>query len=810
VDRPRFAQIAVNAGHPARTAFTYAVPEGMSVSAGQAVFVPFGQRVLQGIVLALSSESDVPETRPIGAIADAEPVLDSAHIALARWMADYYLAPLWDCVAPCLPPGYGQKPVTMVSPVEVPPLLPVDPKDHKILAYIAANGQVTLDELQERVHGITRARLMRLQKAGHLTIAQGLVRPAGHARFERRLALLRDANEALAHADELATKTPRSIEARLLRLLAEQFDVSLTSARGTGAGPRHVQKLAAEEWLRPYEARVERDSLAERIFLTRPDLVLTEEQETAAAVIASATGVYLLHGVTGSGKTEVYLDLVRRAIEAERGAIVLVPEISLTPQAIRRYGERFGETLAVIHSGLSTGERFDQWDRIRRGGAHLVVGSRSALFAPVPNLGLVVIDEEHEWTYKQEDPPPRYHARETAEELCRLTGATLVLGSATPDVVTCHRSEQGQLRRVELRTRIAPGPGGGTAVGQMPNVTIVDMREELKVGNRSIFSFPLRRAIRSALAAGEQSILFVNRKGSARFMLCRDCGHVPQCPACELTMGLDSPNLNVPALRCHHCGRTRRLGAVCPKCHGTRYRPFGIGTQKVEVLAREEFPGARVARWDSDVARPKGSHERMVEALEAGQIDILVGTQMLAKGLDLPQMMVVGVVDADVGLSLPDYHSHERTFQLLSQVAGRAGRRDRAGTVIIQTYEPEVAPIQCAANHDYRAFYEHEIAHRRRAGYPPFSRLVRLTFQHRLKDHGLAEASRIAAELRTRRDAAGRADPDILGPSPAYIPRLRGHYRWQILMRGRNPAALLSASRLGEGWAIDVDPASLL
>lgn len=805
-----FAEVAVNAGHPARAAFTYSVPEGMAVAVGQAVFVPFGQRILQGVVLSLTGESTVPGTRPISAVASDAPVLSETHAALVRWMSDYYLAPLWDCVATCLPPGYGQKPVTMVSPVEVPPLLPVDPRDHKILAYIAAHGRVPLDELQEAVGGITRARLQRLQDAGHLSVAEGLLRPSARAKLQRRLGLSRSGEDALARAAELEVGAPRSVAARVLRLLAADGDAPLAAAREAGATPRHIQALVEEGWVKEYTARVERHPLAGRIFPPKPAPRLTAEQELAVQAIAAKPGVYLLHGVTGSGKTEVYMELVERALAAGKGAIILVPEISLTPQAVRRYGERFGNTLAVVHSALGIGERFDQWEAIRNGDLHLVVGSRSALFAPVPELGLVVIDEEHEWTYKQVDPAPRYHARETARELCRLAGATLVLGSATPDVVTYHDSERGVIGRVELESRVAPGVDGDAGVGQMPTITVVDMREELKSGNRSVFSFALRRAIRGALAAGEQSILFVNRRGAARFLLCRDCGYVPQCPSCEIVMGLDEHARATPQLRCHHCGRSRRLEEHCPRCHGPRYRPFGVGTQRIETFARQEFPGARVARWDSDVAGRKGSHERMVEALESREIDILVGTQMLAKGLDLPQMMVVGVVDADVGLSLPDYHAHERSFQLLSQVAGRAGRRDRPGTVIIQTYEPEAAPIQCAAAGDFRALYEHEIAHRRRAGYPPFMRLVRLIYQHRNHEHGLEEASRVATDLRTRRDAAGRAEPDILGPSLAFIPRIRGRTRWQLLLRGRNPVTLLAPTTLGEGWSIDVDPASLL
>ncbi|MGI8926800.1 MAG: replication restart helicase PriA [Tepidiformaceae bacterium] len=806
----RYAEVAVNSGQPAREPFTYAIPEGMSLEAGQAVFVPFGPRVLQGIVLALSDQTGLQSVRPIDAVADASPVLDEPHIALARWLSATYLAPLWDCVSACLPSGYGQKPVTMVSPVEVPPLLPVYPGDQKVLQAIVARGQMTIEALREATGPLAMARLQRLQSEGYLTVAQGLARPGAQPRMERRIALSRPAGEAAARAAELGATNPRSVDARVLRLLAAEGEVPLSWAREAGAQAGHIRRLAVEGWLRDYEARVQRSPLQGHEFAQRPPLVLTGEQEVAAAAIAAAEGTYLLQGVTGSGKTEVYLDLVRRALEAGRGAILLVPEIALTPQAIRRYGERFGETLTVLHSGLSAGELYDQWYRIQRGESRLVLGSRSALFAPVRNLGLVVLDEEHEWSYKQADPQPRYHAREAAEELCRRTHATLVLGSATPDIVTYHRAEVGYVTRVELRERVSPGEDGSTRQGEMPLISVVDMREELKGGNRGVFSLPLRRALLSALRAGEQSILFVNRRGSARFMLCRDCGHLPLCPSCEVAMGLDLSDPHHPRVSCHACGRGRRLEDRCPKCDGGRYRPFGVGTQRIEQEARLAFPGARIARWDSDIASKKGSHERIVNALEAREIDVLVGTQMLAKGLDLPGMTVVGVVDADVGLSLPDYHAQERTFQLLSQVAGRAGRRDRAGRVYIQTYDPEAPPIQCAAQSDYRAFYDYEIAHRRRAGYPPFARLARLVYHSTNREHGLQEASRVAADLRLRRDAAGRAEPDVLGPTPAYIARVRGQYRWQLLLRGKEPGSLVARVRLGQGWSVDIDPASLL
>lgn len=799
----------MNAAQPARTPFTYSVPEGMRAVPGQAVFVPFGQRILQGIVLEILEQTTLEAVRPIAAVADPEPIVDKAHLELARWMSAEYLAPLWDCVACCLPSGYGQKAVTVVSPVDIPPLLPIYPKDRRILQFVAEHGRVTVDALKEAVGDVSQTTLQRLQQSGHLTVAQGLARPTGRPRFERRVALTGKPLDAELHAKQLAQKRPNSIPARILAHLAVHTDCPLTEIRDLGATRAHLAKLSEDGWLREYQQQLERDPLSEYRFTPKPPPRLSADQQ-AAADAAWAARVSLLHGVTGAGKTEVYLELVRRALEAGGSAIVLVPEISLTPQAIRRYGERFGETLTVLHSQLSTGELFDQWFRIQRGEARLVVGSRSAVFAPAHNLKLVVLDEEHEWSYKQADPQPRYHARDAAERLCSLTGARLVLGSATPDLLTYHRSEVGAIKRIDLTQRLAPTADGGTTEGAMPTVQVVDMREELREGNRSVFSRALRRAVHLALQAGEQSILFVNRRGSARFVLCRDCGFLPLCASCEVSMSLDLSTPVHPLLRCHHCGRQRRLEDRCPKCHSARYRPFGVGTQRIEQEARSAFPSARVARWDSDVSRQKGSHERMVRALEAREVDILVGTQMLAKGLDLPEMTVVGVVDADVGLSLPDFHAHERTFQLLSQVAGRAGRRDKPGWVYIQTYEPEAPPILAAAHHDYRAFYEEEIAHRRRAGYPPFTRIVRMVHRDSNAERGLEEASRVAAELRVKRDAAGRAEPDILGPTQAYIARLRGEYRWQVLLRGRSPAALLADVRLGERWHVDVDPASLL
>lgn len=806
----RLVDVAVNSGQPAMQPFTYRLPDGMSVSAGQPVFVPFGPKVLQGVVLGSATEAPNTSVREVQAAADDEALLDEVHIALARWMSETYLAPLWDCVAVCLPRGYGQKPVTMVAPVDIPPLYPVPPAEQRILKHLGEHGRTTLEHLREAVGIVPADRLRRLQEAGYLTVAQGLARPRGLARFERRVRLLKTQEEARAHATELRSTTPRSVDAKLLAALSKNPDLQLGEARRLGVTPRHIERLATEGWIEETSVRVERDPMRQYEFVHKQAVELSHEQQQVVEMVWSEGGAHLLHGVTGAGKTEVYMELASRTLEQGGGVIVLVPEISLTPQAIRRYGERFGEAVTVIHSQLGDGELFDTWGRIHEGRARLVLGSRSALFAPVGQLGLIVIDEEHEPSFKQSDPSPRYHARAAAEQLAKLSGARLVMGSATPDIATYHRATQGELRLQTLEQRLSPTGEGGAEVATAPRIEIVDMRDELAAGNRHMFSRMLVESVSQAVRNREQAILFVNRRGSARFILCRDCGFVAECPTCGVAMSLQEDSGSLPRLACHHCGRSRKLDPACPKCGSPKFRPFGVGTQRVEAETRRAFPTARIARWDGQSAAHKGAHEELVGRLERHEIDIVVGTQVLAKGLDLPSLSVVGVVDADVGLHLPTYLAPERTFQLLSQVVGRAGRRQKQGLGVIQTYAPTSTALQATATGDYRGFYEDELAHRRRAGYPPFARLVRLTFHHANEEHGLQEASKLAAELRLRRDAAGRADPDILGPSPAYIRRLRGEYRWNILLRGREPSRLLAGVRAGQRWTVDVDPVNLL
>jgi len=541
--------------------------------------------------------------------------------------------------------------------------------------------------------------------------------------------------------------------------------------------------------------------------------------------------VALLHGVTGSGKTELYLRAVQATLAAGRRAIVLVPEISLTPQTVRRFEARFPGRIAVMHSQLTMGQRYDVWDRVRRGEADVVIGARLALFAPISRLGLIVLDEAHDGSYKQSEPIPlpAYHARDAAIELGRLAGAAVLLGTATPSLETYYRARQGAYHLLELPRRILPprasapdqaSNGHATETAELPPVRIVDLRQELRAGNRSILSRALQEALRQTLDAGEQAIIFLNRRGAATFVLCRDCGHVLLCPRCDLPLTFHRtirPRQGTPPsgqgspsglLVCHHCNRREPTPSNCPACGSSRIRYFGLGTERVEETLRQLFPGARLLRWDRDTATGF-DHERFLQAFIDHRADLLVGTQMIAKGLDLPLVTLVGVASADTALNLPDFRAAERTFQLLTQVAGRAGRSHRGGRVIVQTYNPEHYAVQAAARHDYDAFFERELAYRLRLDYPPFSRLIALRFSHGDPRRCQAEASRLGrwldAEIRRRGLSA-----ELIGPAPCFFSRIQGQYRWQIVIRAPEPAALLRDVALPRGWTVDVDPITLL
>jgi len=539
---------------------------------------------------------------------------------------------------------------------------------------------------------------------------------------------------------------------------------------------------------------------------------------------------FLLHGVTGSGKTEIYLKAVETTLHLGKQAIILVPEIALTPQTVQRFLARFPGQVGLVHSQLSVGERYDTWRRARQGALSVVVGPRSALFTPFPKLGLIVVDECHDDSYYQSEPP-FYHARQVAVEYARLANAVCLLGSATPDVTSAYMAEKGRWRLLSLPARILAHQEtvqrhvqriGRTSryrpleslaqTVDLPPVRLVDMRQELQSGNRSIFSQALQEGIAHVLEQEQQVILFLNRRGTATYVFCRDCGYVLKCPRCEMPLTYHSAVEGRPDavyLLCHYCGYQRQMPATCPNCKSRRIRQYGMGTERVEAEVQALFPRARTLRWDAETTRKKGAHEVILGHFIAGRADVLVGTQMLAKGLDLPLVTLVGVVLADVGLSLPDYRASERVFQVLTQVAGRAGRSPLGGEVILQTFQPEHYAIQAAARHSYQDFYRQEMVYRRQLGYPPFTRIARLEYRHSRQETAESTARQMADQLRRWIEAEGRRGTDIIGPAPCFFSRLGGQSRWQIVLRGPDPASLLRARNLGD-WRVEIEPPSLL
>jgi primosomal protein N' (replication factor Y) len=840
-----YVEVAVNAGLPHRQTFSYAVPPEMDLQPGDAIFVPFGRRFLQGIVMQVVDIPFFPDPKPVDARIPAasgdtsRPIVSKERVDLTRWVADYYLAPLFASVALALPPGFERRPQTFYESLLDSDEIerhPLPPRQRLVLAHIAAAGRLEAREIEREVKekGVGTA-LSQLNQRGLVRRTYGLERPSVRAKSVRYVELIAPGEVADAAADEFAAKRQSRL-AKVLHLLLDEGPVMPFSELRVRAGVTvaDLRPLAEARLIDVRNETIERDPLAGRSYeaLTAPPL--TDEQRGAydaieAAMNGGRSQSFLLHGVTGSGKTEVYLAALDHAVASGKRGIVLVPEIALTPQTIRRFAERFPGQVAVLHSGLSQGELFDQWHGIRDGRYAVVVGSRSAIYAPQPDLGLIVIDEEHEWTYKQHDPAPRYHARDVAEKLAELTSAVLVMGSATPDVVTYQQAIWGRHTLLELKQRVRPvhdATGRTTRVmtsAVLPPVDVVDMRDELKTGNRSIFSRSLQLGLHQALANGEQAILFLNRRGSAGFMQCRDCGFVPQCSACAIAMGFHrrparaswGAGGDVDRLVCHQCNRSRRPFDKCPMCGSPRLRPMGLGVEAVEEAVHEMFPSARTLRWDRDVTSGRHAHEEILSSFVEGRADVLVGTQMVAKGLDLPAVTIVGVISADVGLHIPDFRSAERTFQLLTQVSGRAGRAStgedgpQPGRVVVQTYTPDNYAVIAAAQHDYEAFFEQEVQLRREQAYPPFVRLTRLVYAHTNPEYGQQQAERLARQLKGDIASKGLPGFEVMGPAPPHIPKWHGRYRWQINLRAPDPAELLRDVTLQEGWVLDIDPASL-
>jgi primosomal protein N' (replication factor Y) len=732
--------------------FDYLIPDEIGdVGVGSCVLVPFGGRPVVGYVISTGDTSEHGRLLPLTALLGG-PYFTETGADTAQWIASEYVSPLSDAVRLFAPPG-GTPRVRRV------------PRD--------ADEQSAVEwQLVGPKTGPVDDRWVLLGPVG------AEFEPRAGARVQR--AILDSVRQGPMRAAELSAQLGAVSSA--LRRLADVGAIRIESRR------RYREAQVSE---RP---------------LNRPH-TLTEGQATALGAIRDALSersgsVILLDGVTGSGKTEVYLQAIERVIELGRTACVLVPEISLTPQTVGRFRARFGTDVAVLHSRLSAGERFDQWELVREGEARIVVGARSALFAPMAELGLIVIDEEHEPSYKQ-GSAPRYHARDVAAHMAALCGATLVLGSASPSMEARSRCDKGQWSRVELPQR-ATG-------GVLPAVKVVDMTMEFASGHRSMFSRELTGALAQVVREQRKAVLFLNRRGFASFLLCRECGFVPECDSCSTSLTYHDVGSR---LQCHHCGSTRPIPPTCPSCGSPYLRQFGVGTQRVETELRSLFPDLAVVRMDADTTKGRGGHEAALSQFEAHESGVLLGTQMIAKGLDYPEVTLVGVIAADTSLWLPDFRAGERTYQLLEQVAGRAGRGSAPGRVVFQTYAPDHPAIRAAASHDPSVFYGPENLERKAAGLPPHGRIANVLVWGRERTAVAAHAASIGGRLETM-----AADLDVLGPSPAPLERLKGMWRWHLLVKGALdapiPAVLSAALKAiprcdGVSVAVDVDPVSLL
>ena len=829
-----YAQIVVNV--PAVSGiFDYSIPEALvgKIGVGHLVIAPFGKQTVQGVIFRFIVQPSVPEVKEIIELVDPAPVMTQAQIALAEAMAESTLSSLASIVSLFLPAGLSQEADVMFR------LRTVDggPQIVEGGQQASVHGQVEkrlIDLLNER--GTLRGRQIdaHFRKVDWRRTASYLVRkgvlesqsvlPPARVRSKYiKTAQLAAPPEIVDAAMEDLGKTESTLRRRkkalqFLMQVKDAVNVSWVYAE-SGSNLADLQELEERGLIRLFETEIFRDPLEKTStqvdkYIGKQVEQLTSEQHFVLTEITNAiTSLDTLHpillqGVTGSGKTEIYLRATEEVIKRGKQTIILVPEIALTPQTVHRFLSRFPGQVGLVHSKLSEGERYDTWRRARAGSLKVMIGARSALFSPLPNIGLVVVDECHDSSYYQADPP-FYHAVTAAQIYARLAGAVCILGSATPTVVQRFQANESG-NGIAVRSKYLELPRRIFEVG-LPPVQVVDMRDELKAGQRGIFSRFLLRELESTLERGEQAILFLNRRGTATYIFCRDCGHVLRCPNCDtpLTLHIEEKE----RLLCHHCGYERGKPHTCPSCGGRQIREYGLGSERVESEVKTLLPQTRTLRWDWETTREKHSHEMILTHFAAHRADVLIGTQMLAKGLDLPLVTLVGIVLADVGLYLPDPFAGERVFQVLTQVAGRAGRSERGGKVVLQTFDPANQVIRSAARHDVNGFYEYELEQRKRLGYPPFSRLVRLEFRHHDSIVARAEAQKLASKLGEVLVSRNWKQTTMIGPVPSFFAKIGGYYRWQIVLRGPDSVSVLKEDTLARrlvDWRVEVDPISLL
>ena len=766
--------------------YSYLVPESLAAAVpGVRVMVPFGRgnKESEGLILARVQEPKLPGSKAIRQILDPEPVLDKAGIDLALWMRGRYFCTVFEAVKTILPAGlwYGLREIwsLAMAPEAARSAAVGIPGAWQVLDLLEKQGgKADIRVLRDALGDGAEKPLKAMKKAEILTCETDAKRKISD-KSHRIVELAVNTEDAYALTEPKRRSAPARYEVVNFLATAGRTPAAEVSYY-TGASSRTLktmEKAGLIAFSEEEELRVPSLDDVE----PGPEIVLNEEQQRAfeeilGRVQAAKPSVTLLHGVTGSGKTQVYLRLVQETLALGKTAMVLVPEIVLTPQMMRKFSSYFGSRVAMLHSSLKMTERYDQWKRIRRGEVDVVLGTRSALFAPLKNLGLIIMDEEQEGSYQSENVP-RYDAREVAKYLCVREKAALVFGSATPTVETAWAAEQGSYQKALLRRRYNENA--------LPEVLIADLRQEILNGNPGLISTPLRQELEKNLAAGEQSILFLNRRGSSRMLLCGECGYVPQCPRCSTAMTYHSAN---GRLMCHYCGHSEPAADTCPECGGWM-KHVGAGTQKVEEELRELFPEAGILRMDADTTA--GGHEEILQTFERERVPILLGTQMVAKGLDFENVTLVGVLSADISLYVDNYRAAERTFSLLTQVVGRAGRGGKTGRAVIQTYTPGNDVIRCAARQDYDAFYESEIRMRRLRRYPPFADLFTVTVSGTEEGRVLRAAVSVRETLRQlcRRPELAAGEPEVLGPAPAPVVKVNNRFRYRCTLVGKNDKA---------------------
>lgn len=827
-----FVDVSINIAQIDKS-YSYRVPSELEgqLKPGSLVLVPFGKRVAQGVVLANQEVPAVEDLKDVIALLSEEQVLTPQQLELAHWLSIATMAPMGACVGLMIPVGLSQRADVLYTLRDIEPtddmIEAFSPIQKRLLGLLKKRGPLRGAQLSHAMPKTDWQRAMaKLRFGGYVKSENVLPPPRVTSKTVRSAALSVPAETISGIAPQslgatAATQTRRM--AVLERLAADPMpmDFSWIYAQ-TGANYADLTLLADQGWIHFNETEVWRDPLVDYDVPDACAPALTADQQAVWDTIRPQLSdkrakPFLLHGVTSSGKTEIYTRAVQNVLERGKQALVLVPEIAMTPLTVRRFMARFPNQVGIYHSKLSDGERYDTWRRAKRGDLKVIIGSRSALFMPLAALGLIVIDECDNDSYDETTRLPFYHAVETAEAYARIADARLILGSATPRVTQYYKAEKGDWQLLRLPRRVpahleyktTPAPESVSLPATaplMPAVHIVDMRQELMDGNRKPLSRALQQALTQTLNDGQQAILFLNRKGTATYVFCRNCGFVLRCPRDDVPLTFHRSR---KALVCHHCDYSRRMPKTCPSCGSNQIRQLGMGTEQLEDYVKETFPQARVLRWDVETTREKGAHDLILSHFSAHRADILIGTQMLAKGLDFPKVTLVGIVLAELGLNLPDFRAGERVFQLLTQVAGRAGRGPFGGRVILQSYQPESNVIQLAAQHNFEGFYRQELAYRRKLNYPPFSHLTRLVWQDRDQARAQNNAEQMAALLDDKINAMGLKRTTIIGPVPCYYEKLAGQYRWQVVLRGPNPNVVLEGLDLRDWW-VEPNPPDLL